>query len=136
MIASFVSGFLIYILKLIIGSDIASVIFSFIFLILDTLTTLDECKSKIETACSYTVSQADNTTIQACKARAVKLRSDLLECTKKKSEEAGCTCVNTITTTSAEMIICRHKTLPASKNAISNRTACINGKHSSKLRVY
>jgi len=92
----------------------------------DTLTTLSDCKSMIETACGYTISQADNTTFQACRTKAIKLRSDLLECTLNKSEEAGCTCVNAITTTSAEMITCREKTLPASKDALNNKTACIN----------
>ena len=100
-----------------------------ILLILDTLITLSECKSKIETACNYKISEADNTTIQACKAKAIKLRNDLLECTKKITEEAGCTCVNTITTTSAEMTTCRDKTLPASKDAINNKTACVKGRH-------
>jgi len=94
---------------------------------------LSECKSKIEKACSYTVSKADNDTIQACKAKAIKLRSDLLQCTIKSSEEAGCTCVNAITTTSAEMTTCRDKTLPASKDAIGNRTACINAFRACKM---
>ena len=96
------------------------------------MTTLSECKSKIETACNYKISEADNATIQACTAKAVKLRSDLLECTKKPSKEAGCACVNKITTTSAEMTTCRDKTQPTMQDAISNRTACLKGRDCKK----
>jgi len=91
----------------------------------DTLSTLKGCESKIKSSCNYTISAAMKTTIDDCKKKATKLRSDVLTCSKKASAVEGCSCLDDIKVTSKELQDCRDTTLKVRNEAVKNKNDCV-----------
>ena len=95
---------------------------------LDTLATLKECETSINTICNYELNTTYNSTLQGCLAAAKQFKKEFKVCfDAKKSSAEACSCADTIDTDNYKKLK-ECKTKAASDDIKLKQTACIKGK--------
>jgi len=93
----------------------------------DTLSTLKECETKINSVCNYELNTTYNSTLQGCLTAAKQFKKEFKTCFDvKKSSAEACTCVDTIDTANYDKLkACNTKS--ASDDIKVKKKACIKG---------
>ena len=93
----------------------------------ETLSTLKECETKINSICNYELNTTYNSTLQGCLTAAKQFKKEFKACFDvKKSSAEACTCVDTIDTANYDKLkACNTKS--ASDDIKAKKKACIKG---------